>query len=471
MKPVLEQAVLASPIFATRWRWVAGRALALLRFSHGKKVPPQIQRMRSDDLLAAVFPEAAACQENIQGDISIPDHPLVREAMNEALTEAMDIDGLREVLAAIGDGRIRCIAVDTPVPSQFSHEILNANPYAYLDDAPLEERRARAVEMRRMLPEAVLSEVGRLDPAAIAEVREESWPDVRNADELHDTLLTLLALPESIESEQGNAIPFGASLERSVAAWRDWFGELASASRASRAVVGGRGYLVAAERAKAFSAIFPTAQFDSSLPDLGTQPSREDALLSLITGWMGHIGPCTAADLARALGLARIRRRQDAPAHGELGNRAARPVYRLRRGANRVVRSSSAGAHSQTHDRKIAQRDSAGQRRAIHALAASLAAPDAWNANLWRARHAGSSAAAPGIRVARKFVGAAHSSQPRGRLRPQGLGSAVPHRRGRMGPPLAASGHVAGSIRHATPRDSHQRRSDHVSLCARTRTG
>ncbi|HKN60330.1 MAG TPA: hypothetical protein VJW93_04090, partial [Candidatus Acidoferrales bacterium] len=261
---------------------------------HGKKVPPQIQRMRSDDLLAAVFPEAAACQENISGDISIPDHPLVREAMTEALTEAMDIDGLREVLAAIGDGRIRCIAVDTPVPSQFSHEILNANPYAYLDDAPLEERRARAVEMRRMLPQAVLSEVGRLDPAAIAEVREESWPDVRNADELHDTLLTLVALPESValaQTEPGNA------------KWRDWFGELASANRASRAVVDGRGYFVAAERAKAFSAIFPTAQFDSPLPDLGSQPSREDALLSLITGWMGHIGPCTAGNLARALAL------------------------------------------------------------------------------------------------------------------------------------------------------------------------
>jgi len=300
VKPVLEQAVLASPIFATRWRWVVGRALALLRFNHGKKVPPQIQRMRSDDLLAAVFPEAAACQENIQGDISIPDHPLVREAMTEALTEAMDIDGLRDVLAAIGDGRIRCIAVDTPVPSQFSHEILNANPYAYLDDAPLEERRARAVEMRRMLPEAVLSEVGRLDPAAIAEVREESWPDVRNADELHDTLLTLLAFPESVDPR---ALPFGPSLERSVADWRDWFAELSSARRASRALVGDRAYFVAAERAKAFLTVFPAAQFDSSPPDLGTEASREDALLSVITGWMGHIGPCTAGNLASALGL------------------------------------------------------------------------------------------------------------------------------------------------------------------------
>ena len=138
-------------------------SLALLRFMGGKKVPPQIQRIRSDDLLASVFPDVAACQENIEGDIKIPDHPLVQEVMKDVLTEAMDIDGLRRVLEDIRSGAIRCLAVDTPVPSQFSHEILNANPYAYLDDAPLEERRARAVQMRRMLPEAVLNEVGRLD--------------------------------------------------------------------------------------------------------------------------------------------------------------------------------------------------------------------------------------------------------------------------------------------------------------------
>src|SRR5580704_8240921 len=191
LEPLLEQAVLTSPIFATRWRWVAGRSLALLRFMGGKKVPPPIQRMRSDDLLAAVFPQALACQENISGDIEIPNHPLARETMKDALTEAMDVAGLKVVLEDIAAGRIRCVAVETPVPSQFSHEILNANPYAYLDDAPLEERRARAVEMRRMLPEAVLSEIGRLDPAAIAEVREEAWPDVRDADELHDVLQEL----------------------------------------------------------------------------------------------------------------------------------------------------------------------------------------------------------------------------------------------------------------------------------------
>ncbi len=176
VQEVLEQAALASPIFATRWRWDANRSLALLRFQGGKKVPPQIQRIRSDDLMASVFPDVAACQENIVGDIQIPKHPLIQEVMKDVLTEAMDIDGLRRVLESIHSGAIRTLAIDTPVPSQFSHEILNANPYAYLDDAPLEERRARAVQMRRVLPEAVLQEVGRLDQAAIARVREEARP-------------------------------------------------------------------------------------------------------------------------------------------------------------------------------------------------------------------------------------------------------------------------------------------------------
>src|SRR5437667_7426813 len=157
--------------------------------------------MRSNDLLASVFPDVAACQENIEGDIQIPDHPLVAEVMKDVLTEAMDIEGVKELLRRMEDGRIRCISVDTPVPSQFSHEILNANPYAYLDDAPLEERRARAVEMRRMLPASVLEEVGALDQDAIAQVCDEAWPDVRDADELHDALLTLVALPEGMAGD------------------------------------------------------------------------------------------------------------------------------------------------------------------------------------------------------------------------------------------------------------------------------
>jgi len=290
VQPILEQAALDSPIFATRWRWDANRALALLRFQNGKKVPPQIQRMRSDDLLASVFPDAAACFENVQGERQIPDHPLVGEVMKDVLTEAMDIDGLKAVLSGLADGRIRCIAVDTPVPSQFSHEILNANPYAYLDDAPLEERRARAVQMRRMLPESVLEEVGGLDPAAIAQVREEAWPDVRDADELHDVLHTLVALPEPASDGVGR--------------WAYHFGRLIGDGRAGSAVAGGRVYWVAAERAKTFSVLFPEAQFAQASADVETTAlTRDDGLLTLVTGWMSHLGPVTATQLGERLGI------------------------------------------------------------------------------------------------------------------------------------------------------------------------
>ena len=313
VEQLLEQAVLASPIFTTRWRWVAGRALALLRFMGGKKVPPQIQRMRSEDLLAAVFPEALACQENIEGEIKIPDHPLARETMKDALTEAMDIEGLKNVLDRIASGSIRCIAVETPVPSQFSHEILNANPYAYLDDAPLEERRARAVEMRRMLPEAVLSEIGRLDPTAIAQVREEAWPDVRDADELHDVLQTLIALPVPRGPNPRLSEPDATSrvtpelqqrAANSVQQWTEYFARLSQARRAATASIGGRPYWVAAEKAATFTAAFPGARLHSALPEIeGPVISREDALFACITGWMSHVGPISVASLGDFLGI------------------------------------------------------------------------------------------------------------------------------------------------------------------------
>jgi ATP-dependent Lhr-like helicase len=296
VQPVLEQAALASPIFGTRWRWDAQRALALLRFQGGKKIPLQIQRMRSDDLLASVFPDVAACQENIVGDIQIPNHPLVREVMKDVLSEAMDLDGLKALLRGMAEGSIQTVAVDTPVPSQFSHEILNANPYAYLDDAPLEERRARAVEMRRVLPESVLEEVGRLDPAAIAQVRDEAWPDVRDADELHDALHTLLALPEEME--------FVETARPPAHLWARWFDQLIHQGRAGRAIHQGRRYWVAAERSAAFSLLFPDARFEQPLAEINGAPaSRDEALLTLTRGWMSHIGPTTAGQLASALGL------------------------------------------------------------------------------------------------------------------------------------------------------------------------
>ena len=331
VQPILEQAALDSPIFGTRWRWDANRALALLRFQNGKKVPPQIQRIRSDDLLASVFPDAAACFENIEGERKIPDHPLVGEVMKDVLTEAMDVEGLKDVLRGIVSGAIRVVAVDTPVPSQFSHEILNANPYAYLDDAPLEERRARAVEMRRVLPESVLEEVGKLDEGAIAQVRDEAWPDVRDADELHDVLHTLVALPEFV-GEAGSmwgqpkspAVPeplvadFSLGPGSSFAGWGDggvrpsiglagWsghFDRLVEKGRAARATIDGRRYWVAAERARSFAALFPGAVFESSVADVEkAEIARDEAMLSLVTGWLSHSGPVTALQLGGVLHL------------------------------------------------------------------------------------------------------------------------------------------------------------------------
>ncbi|HLW76652.1 MAG TPA: helicase-related protein, partial [Bryobacteraceae bacterium] len=192
---VLMQAMLDAPMFGARWKWNAARALAVPRFSGGRKVPPPIQRMRSDDLLASVFPDQVACAENLTGEIRIPDHPLVKETIDNCLHEAMDLEGLKEILERMGEGTLRTVAVDTREPSPFCHELLNANPYAFLDDAPLEERRTRAVQMRRSLSAEDAKNLGTLDPGAIAQVAEESWPVVRDEHELHDALLTLILLP------------------------------------------------------------------------------------------------------------------------------------------------------------------------------------------------------------------------------------------------------------------------------------
>ena len=369
---VLEQAVLTSPLFTTRWRWDASRALALLRFQGGRKVPPQIQRMRADDLLAAVFPDAAACQENISGETQIPDHPLIREVMKDSLTEAMDLEGLTDLLPQIFDGRIRCVAVDTPVPSQFSHEILNANPFAYLDDAPLEERRARAVEMRRVLPETVASDIGRLDPAAIEEVRKDAWPDVRNAEELHDALETLIALPELEAQQQDNseingmgASPELHALERAVAEsmpqWREYFEALASQGRAGRASISGRNYWVTAERIKLVASIFPGINFDSSIAKIEQPaPTREEALSGLLSGWLQHSGPIHAQILSRLFNLP----------ESEISNSLLRieTTGAILRGhfadnrsdRHRVVRAQIAFPNSPPHGRKTPQGDRAG---------------------------------------------------------------------------------------------------------------
>src|SRR5262249_54394486 len=160
---ILIQAMLDSPLFATRWRWVTNISLAVPRFGKGKRVPPPIQRMQADDLLAAAFPDAAACLENIPGDRDIPDHPLVKQAIEAALTEAMDVDGFLTVLTRLQSGALRYVGRDLPEPSPLAHEILNAKPYAFLDDAPLEERRTQAVYARRAAEPTNAADIGELD--------------------------------------------------------------------------------------------------------------------------------------------------------------------------------------------------------------------------------------------------------------------------------------------------------------------
>src|SRR5262249_46264535 len=194
-RDVLVQAFLAVPFFTTRWRWNVTRALQLKRAMKGQRVPPHLQRMRAEDLLSSVFPAQTACQENVVGDIEVPDQPIVQQTVHDCLHEAADLDGLLDVLRDIEAGAIEAVGLDTREPSPFAHELLNANPYAFLDDAPLEERRARAVMARRSLSLESLRDLSRLDPEAIAQVKAEAWPLVRDADELHDVLLSHGALP------------------------------------------------------------------------------------------------------------------------------------------------------------------------------------------------------------------------------------------------------------------------------------
>jgi ATP-dependent Lhr-like helicase len=288
---LLEQALLAVPMFQVRWRWNLTRSLVVLRQQHGKRVPPHMQRFRSDDLLAAVFPETVGCLENHSGDVTIPDHPLVRQTMHDCLHEAMDLDGLVALFGRVGQGQVRFIGRDTREPSPFSYELLNANPYAFLDGAPLEERRVRAVATRRTMSTEDMRDLARLDPEAIALVRREAWPLVRSAEELHDALVNLVTIDE-LES----------------AAWKPWLEELIGAGRASRVVRPGRTDLwIAAENWPVFNAAFDDAQADPpiSLPErLQREVARTDAWVAIVRGRIEHSGPTTAAEIGEFLGLA-----------------------------------------------------------------------------------------------------------------------------------------------------------------------
>jgi len=290
---LLEQALLAVPMFQVRWRWNATRALVVPRQRGGERVPAHLQRFRADDLLSAVFPAQTACLENVVGDIQIPDHPLVNQTVHDCLQEAMDFDRWLALLADVEAGRVELIARDTREPSPFSYERLNANPYAFLDDAPLEERRARAVATRRSLSVENLGDLGRLDPEAIDRVRAEAWPTVRNADELHDALLSMVALP----ADEGEA-------------WAAWFRELVTTRRATAVTVAGvaaGGTLwVAAERWPLVRALYPAVMAVPALElpkALDRAAETTEATLALVRGRLECRGPLAADEVAAHFGL------------------------------------------------------------------------------------------------------------------------------------------------------------------------
>ncbi|HJU08750.1 MAG TPA: DEAD/DEAH box helicase, partial [Rhodanobacteraceae bacterium] len=304
---VLTQALLDAPMFATRWRWNASAALALPRFSGGVKVPPQIQRMKSEDLLATVFPDQVACAENLAGERQIPNHPLVEQTLRDCLYDAMDLDGLIALLKKLENGEVRVVARDLTAPSSLSAEVLGAQPYAYLDDAPLEERRTQAVSSRGFNDPQRAEDLGKLDADAIATVREEAWPQPRDADEMHEALLALGAI--AMDEVQRNS------------EWGALLCELANAKRAttlipfavavpisSPACGGGSGsgpLWIAAESLPMWRAVHTDAQIDPPIePPVEFAKktwTREEALIEILRTRLGCLGPVRVSEIAQAL--------------------------------------------------------------------------------------------------------------------------------------------------------------------------
>ena len=296
-EPILVQALLDAPLFNVRWRWNATTALALPRFSGGRKVAPQLQRMKSDDLLAAVFPDQAACLENLVGERELPSHPLVEQTLDDCLHEAMDSEGWLALLRRMEAGDVRLLARDLPAPSPLAMEILNAKPYAFLDDAPLEERRTQAVMSRRWTDPASTDDLGALDAGAIADVAEQAWPQARNSDEVQEALVTLACITRAEALRQPG--------------WPEWLEQLADNGRATRLRDGaGVDLWVALERLDCLQAAYPDAQATPALTvpashrGNGDEPWTQDsALVELLRARLSGFGPQTITTIASALGL------------------------------------------------------------------------------------------------------------------------------------------------------------------------
>jgi ATP-dependent helicase Lhr and Lhr-like helicase len=289
----LIQAVIEAPLFGVRWRWNAGVALALPRYSGGRKVPPQIQRMKSEDLIASVFPDQMACVENLAGEREIPDHPLVEQTLDDCLHEAMDSEGWLALLRRMERGDIRLISRDLPAPSPLAAEILSARPYTFLDDAPLEERRTQAVLNRRWSDPQSTDDLGALDADAIQAVREEAWPTPTGVDEMHEALMSLAC----ISDVEAQAHPD----------WLDWLNALADSGRASRLQVNtGQVLWLALERLTCLNAIYPHAILQpplQALPGFDEVWTADEAVLEVIRARLSAFGPLPLNAIAEPLGL------------------------------------------------------------------------------------------------------------------------------------------------------------------------
>ncbi|MBA1272232.1 DEAD/DEAH box helicase [Stutzerimonas azotifigens] len=292
-RQVLIQALLDAPLFGVRWRWNATTALALPRMAGGRKVAPQLQRMKSEDLLATVFPDQVACLENIVGEREIPDHPLVAQTLDDCLNEAMDCDGWLALLGAMERGEVQLLCRDLPAPSPLAIQVLGARPYAFLDDAPLEERRTQAVLNRRWTDPESSDDLGALDPDAIEAVRAEAWPEARSADEMHEALTGLGCMAEDEASDHPH--------------WQAWLDELARAGRATRMQVAtGRALWLPVERLAMLRAIYPTATLAPALQTpVGYDQAwdEEQAITELIRARLSGFGPLPVALIARPLAL------------------------------------------------------------------------------------------------------------------------------------------------------------------------
>ena len=296
VRDILVQALLVAPMFAARWRWNAAISLAIPRFRGGKKVPPQLQRIYAEDLIADVFPDQIACAENLAGEREIPDHPLVAQTIGDCLEQAMDIRGLEKLLAGIESGAIRVVTRELTEPSPLALQVLAARPYAFLDDAPLEERRTQAVMARRWTDARNATDLGKLDSAAIARVREEAFPGAESADELHDALMWCGVLTEHEVSVRDG--------------WPALVAELVAARRAALVTVADRAYWVAAERLPRLIAVYGTVLAAPSTvcapePYASEAHTPESALTEMVRGRMEALGPVTADALAASLGVAR----------------------------------------------------------------------------------------------------------------------------------------------------------------------